>query len=225
MRLRNIILFTFIISITDGFAGPAKKFTIMINPAGDAQNAGRIIENTFERGITHECAKWIKQTIESTHSSIRVVLTRIPGETVEHLQNASFSNRLQADLYISLHFYERKKNVRDITLYYFCQDPVTDSWHKKSPSLSFTPYSKAHLDSLSFTKMMVQDTFSYLHTTHKNTCSVSAPYGIPFHPLMGIKAPAFGIEIGLMKKNEWQLMAHTLVDTLIHAVEYTKDKA
>ena len=225
MQLKNIIFFIFIALIADSFAWQAKKFTVMINPAGDAQNAGRIIENNFERGLTLQCAQWIKQEIESKHSSVRVILTRIPGETVENLQNASFSNRLKTDLYISLHFYERKKNKRDLALYYFCQDPITDGWHKKDSSYSFIPYSKAHLDTFAFTKMMIKDTFSYLQNDHKNSCSVSGPYGIPFYPLIGIQAPSFGIEVGLMKKNEWQLIAHTLVDTIMHAIEYTKDKA
>lgn len=220
MQIKKLFLFLFLCTPFYVSAWQRKKFTVMINPAGDAQDTGRVVENNFERGITLQCAQWIKKTIEAKDSSMRVILTRIPGETVEHLQNASFSNRLQADLYVSLHFYERKKNNRDISLYYFCQDPVTDAWHKKNKSLSFTPYSKAYLDSFTTTKSLVNNTLLYLKNTHKKSCSVSGAYGIPFYPLIGIQAPAFGIEVGLMKKNEWQLIAHTLVDAIIHSIEY-----
>ena len=39
----------------------SKKFTIMLDPSGDAKHTGRIINKTFERGISLQCAEVLKK--------------------------------------------------------------------------------------------------------------------------------------------------------------------
>lgn len=39
-------------------------FTLMIDPAGDAKHAGRVIEDSFERGITLQCAEKLKKMLK-----------------------------------------------------------------------------------------------------------------------------------------------------------------
>jgi len=85
--------------------GTQKEIIIMLDPAGDAQYAGRRIDDSFERGLTLRCAEQLKQRLEQLFPQIHVVLTRLPGETVQPLQNANFANRLSVDLYLSIHFY------------------------------------------------------------------------------------------------------------------------
>src|SRR5579872_1728748 len=69
-------------------------FTIMLDPAGDAQYPGRIIDDCFERGITLQLAEQLSTVIAQRFPSIRVVITRQPGETRQPLQHANFANRL-----------------------------------------------------------------------------------------------------------------------------------
>src|SRR3972149_4092399 len=79
-----------------------RPFTIMIDPAGDAKRAGRMLEDNFERGITLSCANCLKHDLEKKYTNVRVILSRFPGETLESMQNANFANRLQVDFYISI---------------------------------------------------------------------------------------------------------------------------
>ena len=71
----------------------------MLDPAGDAQYPGRIIDDSFERGITLQCVEELQRAITRQFPHVRVVLTRFPGETCQPLQNAHFANRLDVDLY------------------------------------------------------------------------------------------------------------------------------
>ena len=86
----------------------------MINPFGDAQYAGRIVDDSFERGLTLQFAEELQRKI-SKILPVRVVLSRFAGETLENLQVANFSNRLQVDFFISIHFY--KSNALVISSY------------------------------------------------------------------------------------------------------------
>ena len=73
------------------------------------KDAGRIVNDSFERGLTLQFAQELKKELELNFNNIRVVLTRIPGETLESLQNANFANRLNVDFYLSIHFYSEKR--------------------------------------------------------------------------------------------------------------------
>lgn len=97
----------------------SSPFTLMLDPAGDAQYPGRIIEDCFERGITLQFVEQLQVIITERFPSVRVVLTRFPGETRQPLQNANFANRLDVDLYISIHCYPESKPKSQLYLYYF----------------------------------------------------------------------------------------------------------
>ncbi len=191
-----------------------KKFTLMLNPAGDASSAGRSIAGTSERGITLQCAEYLKQALEYQYPNLRVILTRTPGETIELLQNASFANRLKVDLYISLHFFGQKTGAQTINFYYFCQNPLTDVWQKQSHELSFIPYQKAHIANLGVTKKIATDMTNFLTKQYSKNFIISQPLGIPFAPLIGIQSPAFAIEMSLNNPEEWKSYTAALVETI-----------
>ena len=132
------------------------QFTIMIDPAGDAKHTGRLIVDTLERGISLQCAEQLKSKLTGLYKNIRVILTRVPGETIQPLQNASFANRLNVDLYVSLYFYHESQTPAHITLYHYVENPITDFWHKSHPLL-FYPLDQAHL--LSITKTQKRENF------------------------------------------------------------------
>lgn len=191
----------------------AKRITIMLNPAGDAQYAGRTIDGNFERGITLQCCEQLKKILEYELNNTRIVLTRVPGETITHLQNASFSNRLQSDLFVSIHFFEKKTGRPELHLYYFSQNNPTESWSSPDP-LQFIPYHKVYLLNLTTTKQISDSIYSLLQQDYKQDFTSHQPQGLPFAPLLGVAAPAVGIEMSLKKSDDWKLFIPGLKDSI-----------
>src|SRR5207237_4720156 len=81
-----------------------KQYIVIFDPAGDANRIGKKIGDGFERGLTLQCAEKIKEVIEHQAPYIKIIITRMPGDSVYELQNASLSNRLNVDLFINLNF-------------------------------------------------------------------------------------------------------------------------
>lgn len=198
-----------------------EPLTIMLDPAGDAQRTGRIIDDTFERGITLQCAEKIKLILETEFSSIfggnrvRIILTRVPGETLDSLQNASFANRLDVDLYIHIGFYQAAETELPINMYYVTYQPVSDFWFNPNSSLSLIHYNQAHLYSIkkscSLSYQLAADIKAQAHTAG---FAVKDPIGLPFRPLLGIIPPALAIEAGLKTKDDLQKIINPLVQAL-----------
>ena len=191
------------------------QFTIMIDPAGDAKHTGRLIQDTLERGISLQCAEQLKTTLTQKFKNVRVILTRVPGETIQPLQNASFANRLGVDLYLSLYFYYEPETPAHVTLYHYLENPVTDAWHKPIP-LSLYQVNQAHLLNLKRTQAWGKILLDVLRNrTISKFFSPRGFIGIPFTPLVGIKAPAIAVEVGLKNKQDWQ----QIIDPLVIAIE------
>ncbi|MDP3788714.1 MAG: N-acetylmuramoyl-L-alanine amidase [Candidatus Chromulinivorax sp.] len=191
------------------------QFTIMIDPAGDAKHTGRLIQDTLERGISLQCAEQLKAILTQKFKNIRVILTRVPGETIQPLQNASFANRLGVDLYVSLYFYHEPETPAHVTLYHYLENPISDLWHKPI-NLSLYQVNQAHLLNLKITQAWGKIILDVLRD--KQCSKFFSPrgfFGIPFTPLLGIKAPAIAVEVGLKNKQDWQ----HIIDPLVIAIE------
>jgi hypothetical protein len=195
-----------------------KLFTIMLDPAGDAKHTGRLIEDTLERGISLQCVEQLKIALTEKFDNVRVVVTRLPGETIQMLQNASFSNRLGTDLYLSFHFYYEPEQPSHITLYHYLEN-VTDVWHQPK-NLMLYPVNQAHLAELKMTKkwgnIILQTLEDKNVSKHFKTRGF---FGIPFQPLLGIKAPAIAIEAGLTKKNDWKNIIQPIINALERIIQ------
>jgi len=188
-------------------------FTIMLDPAGDAKHTGRLIEDTLERGISLQCVEQLKLDLTEKFNNIRVVITRLPGETIQILQNASFANRLGTDLYISFHFYYEPEQPCHVTLYHYVEN-TTDGWHQPK-KLMLYPVNQAHLASLKITKTwgkIILETFENKQIS--KYFKARGFFGVPFQPLLGIKAPAIAIEVGLAQKNDWQNIIQPIIKAL-----------
>ncbi len=197
------------------------QLTIMIDPAGDAKRVGRSIEDTFERSLTLQCAQEIKKTVQSSLSELRVLLTRSPGESLEPFQNASFSNRIQANLYISIHCYHSTDSALTLALYQIIHNPVTDFWQKKYTPLALYPYDQSHLRIAKKTQEYGNCMLNSLKDQEKTHKFVTQGFfGIPCRPLLGIAVPALAIEIGLSKKNDWVKFVHPLSNAIIAIVNH-----
>jgi len=187
-------------------------FSIMIDPSGDAKTTGRTIDDSFERGLTLQCAQKLKEVLER-HNNVRVILTRFAGETVEPLQNAHFANRLDVDLFVSLNFYTETAAKPTIYLYTFSygNEPYT----VPSDAL-FYNYDSAHWPYAQTTKTWAACIQQELQESrYHKLFDCKGVYKLPFKPLIGIKAPALGIEIGLKNSKDW----HNCVDALVSSLE------
>lgn len=194
--------------------GPEKAaipFTIMINPAGDAEHKGRIIDDAFERSITLALAHALQNQIEQHIPGARVVLTRTGTEVVRPHAHANFANRLGADLFLSIHCYQETQTRPQLAIYTFSYG---DQNSMRLPHLAFYPFDQAYLLNQDITQKYAQALRTSLQNQSK-VYAVSDVYKIPFKPLMGVKAPAIGIEIGLKNKQAWQSFVLPLVEAVI----------
>jgi hypothetical protein len=182
-------------------SGGWNRFSIMLDPAGDAQNTGRQIDDSLERGITLQFAEQLKRLLEERYPQIRVILTRFPGETIQPLQNANFANRLDIDCYVSIHFYRETQTKPRLFLYRFSYG---DDFVTRLPDLSFCPYDQAHQINSATTKAWCNTVSQVLtRDEHKRLFDFYGVVDLPFKPLIGIKAPAFACEAGLRDKHDF----------------------
>lgn len=179
-------------------------FILILDSAGDQRQPGRCIGDCFERGITLQWAQKLKQDIESRTKNITVIIARRAGETIESHHTAQLANRSHADLVLSLHAYYQSTAPNRCTLYHFSQN---DEFIVPPHGLAFCPYDQAHLYSC-------QKTAAYAHSLHtalstheslQGMCTLYPPCTLPIKQLIGIKAPALLVEIGIENPVQWQL--------------------
>jgi hypothetical protein len=223
MSLRFIYLFLFLfLTAQNGISAQMKTFTVMIDPAGDAKHAGRIIEDSFERGITLQCAEKLKKMLEMRDPDLRVILTRFPGESLDPLQNANFANRLEVNFYVTLHFYYEHESKPQLSLFYFMNNP-TDIWKKSSAELLFESYDNAHIQNVGITKKCTEMMKKIFENPIYNTLfDCKNIVGFPFKPLVGIISPALGIEGSLKAKDQWKLYLEPITEGILDITAYLR---
>lgn len=189
------------------------EFTIMLDPAGDAQKTGRQIGDTLERAITLQFAQKLKTQIESKFKNIKVIITRSSGEAISPLQNASFANRLDVDFYLNINFYKYSGVKSHAYIYTFSHK---DDFFAKQPEFKFCPYDQAHLENKEVTRQCA-DIVKNIFVSGDNPkyFDFSGVFGIPISALIGIKAPAIAIEIGLNNKESFD----NYIDIFVKAIE------
>lgn len=197
-------------------ASQQQQFTIMLDPTGDAQNVGRAIEDTFERSLTLQWAEAIKRDVETKCPEITVVLTRLPGETIQPLQNANFANRLNVDLYLNLQVYKELSHKAGLTLFTFSYG---DEFINPSPNfeqLTFLPvdqaYKKSALKSARYTSTLYQ---ALKKDSRSASLDIRSVISCPIKSLVGIAVPTCSIELGLKHKDDWLQSVECLSDVLI----------
>jgi hypothetical protein len=194
-----------------------KYVTLMLDPAGDAQYTARVIDGSFERGISLQCAQALQESLEAK-SRIRVVLTRAPGETIEPLQNAAFANRLNADVFISLGMYQTTTPLPVIHFYHFGWKPDADFVINKKSTVTFDPYHQAHQATAPTSALLVYTLVTQLKNT-QTAATVVSGIQCPYRPLVGIKASACAIELGLRNRDDWRTLVEPLALQIITTLE------
>lgn len=195
-----------------------KEFVLVLDPSGDAKKTGRVIGDSFERGLTLQCAEKIKSLIEEQVSHVKIIITRLPGDIVYDLQNASLANRINADLFININFYLSTETKPTLFLYQFSYG---NDFAPHQSGLSFNTYDQAYKVNKTATDEITKlFTTQLTHTTYKNLFTLSGPHALPIKPLIGIIAPSIALEGGLKNKESWHLFIEPLVDTIITAIKH-----
>lgn len=191
------------------------SFTVMIDPAGDAKDPGRVIDDTYERSLTMQFAEELKKRLEKDNKGLRVILTRFPGEALEPLQHVSFANRLTVDLYISISMAETSGLSPVWYVYQLIHDPATDFIEKKNSGLALLPYDQAYKVALNSSKQYSEK----LHAAcAKKKIACHPPISLPYKPLMGIMAPSIGLELGIQKKHQWKQLVPAVAEALQESI-------
>lgn len=191
----------------------------MLDPAGHAKNTGCMLNKGYERAETYKCAEVLKSRLEQLN--IKTLLTRAPGEVIVHpLQNASFANRVNANLFIQLHFVKATDRPT-ITVHHLMFDPVLDNAQRAKRKLEFTPIHEAHFRNIDTTKNFATS----LLKTYKSALTATSwhvtkkPLGLPLKPLTGICCPAIIIEAELTQDDQWQDLVEPLLQAIIAEVK------
>jgi N-acetylmuramoyl-L-alanine amidase len=190
-----------------------EKRVIMINPAGHAGDPGRSL-NGFERAATFRFAQELQSAFERAYD-FRVVLTRVPGEKVVGFQNASFANRLNVDLFISVHLFKLDSVKPKIYVYQHVFDPIGDFVSRSFSALKMIPVLQAHQVNIFKTKNIGQHLAEALsRIDNQKMFDFGGFYGIPLKPLCGVVAPAILIEVGVNQDDDW----HVALDALVQGI-------
>jgi N-acetylmuramoyl-L-alanine amidase len=189
--------------------------TIVLDPAGDARIAGRVIGDSYERSLTFQCMDAVKDYLESRFKSVRVLLTRLPGETLEPLQNVAFANRLKADLYVTVAMYPAKNKLYEVSLFYNTSQPGIAACSAER-QLALKPYNEG-TDQFQYASFCSAAVFErFITETYKHDqLKVFKPLGVPCKSLSGVMAPAVAFELGVRTKDEVSLSA----EYIGHAIE------
>lgn len=79
--------------------------TVVLDPGHGADNSGAIgLDGTPEKYLTLELAYALRERLQRRHPDLRVLLTRYWDENVSLDERTHFANRVDADLFLSLHY-------------------------------------------------------------------------------------------------------------------------
>ena len=192
--MKNHFYFVFFlcsIQVVNGFFFPfttqKKPFYIVIETQGNPGAPGRIIDDSFESEITFSIAHHLKNILQEKHRNLKILVQRSDG-----LSNASMANRMNVDLYLQIG--ACKGNSTGIYLFSFSYN---DPYILKD-GMSFIPYDQIYLLNQTMTISRLETVSTFLQ---KNQL-LKGRYTFPYRPLIGIKAPAFAIEISVKNKSE-----------------------
>jgi hypothetical protein len=186
---------------------------IVIHPFGDKTVTGKIIAQEFERKIMRQMAVKIKEMLEST-GKFRVYITHEIGQPSDREQNATFANRLAADLYIDLVGFESKKVVSEIQCFFPLYDPATDFWAKKRDTLSLTPIHKAFLKNCNRSLTACSQFSKNLKQCSEQRMIINPYFGLPLRRWVGIEVPSMVIECGMQKPEQVTQIACVIAQAL-----------
>lgn len=193
------------------FQTPKPPFRIMLSPAGDAQNTGRVVGNSFERAITYTIAQAVKAEIESLFKDSKVLISRHPGQVISQNTIASYTNRADIDLFIHICTYQDESTKPYLSLYRFSYGDEFITTHPETDLIGCT---QGYLKTNATTKMYANTVYKSLTAHNQQNFQIRGPYAFPYKPLLGIIVPALSFEIGLTDSQAVQPAIQALVNSI-----------
>jgi N-acetylmuramoyl-L-alanine amidase len=182
-------------------------FTIVLDPS-DAQ---RQLATSFAKGATMQCVESIKKKLEE-HHQVNVIITRTPGSSSSHESHAQMSNRLKADLYIHLSFFQETSVKPHWYIYHHSYG--NELYAALHTTIPFWSYETAHHAAYAQTINVAHRVYTALQQVAGTEYHVVAQQGVPCAPLLGITAPALMLDIGLHAAHTWQQCVAPLCSAL-----------
>lgn len=197
----------------NNYNSSSHPLTIILDPAGDARYSGRIIEDSYERGVTLFFTQELSKTLKKYLPQSSIIIARAPGEVVEPLRNVSLANQLNADFYCHINFYQEKAPAPHFLIAWVSTEG-SDQWAlpQKSSYLSLIPYHQAYKLQGNRSATIASILKTSLEKT--NPAYVSTLAGIPLAPLMGSIVPSILLDIAIQHKED----VHKLVDPVAQAI-------
>lgn len=222
MSLKYTALLIFFIGNSYGWTSknvsPAKPPLLILEAGGNGIYPGRSIDDSFEATITLSIVQELARLLHQSHPYLKIYINREPSQHIAPLENASFANRLDPSLYVSIHAFYTP--AADKPLIYLYQFSYNDPFIIKNSSLSFYSYDTIYLINKEHTTNFAQQLQTVLHEC--DLIDMKGRFMLPFKPLIGIKAPAIALELGLKNKDNWRICIEPLVDALISCLLNTK---
>ncbi|HSC25519.1 MAG TPA: hypothetical protein VLB80_04890 [Candidatus Babeliales bacterium] len=191
---------------------------IVLDPFGDVRHTGRCIGDGFERGLTLQCAEKIKSLIEKRDPYTTVIITRMPGDTVYELQNATLANRNNVDLFINLNFYYTEDAKPTIYIYQFSYG---NDFMRCQQGLIVHSYDQAYRINKDTTDMITQLFVKELADQKYQTLFViKGSFSLPIKPLIGVVAPSITLDLGVKGKELWHDYCEPLVNAIFVALNH-----
>lgn len=188
----------------------------MLEPAGDAQNMGRTIDNNFERTLTLQFAQHLKKILESRYENLQCTISRQAGEIIPPLHTANYANRINVDLVININFFQETHAKPTIYLFAFSYNDDFITCHT---DLHFYPYDQIHqLNNQRSKEISAIIKKNLENEAFKSLFNVSEIIRLPFKPLIGIKPPAIAFEAGLKTHDDWQQFLEPFATSLHHVI-------
>lgn len=197
----------------------ARSNILMLDPAGDARQRGRMLCNGYERAETLKFAEAIKKRLSERWRG-EIVIARTLGEEKLPLQIPSFANRLNVDLLLHVSMYHQKKASKPrATIYQLVFNAMLDFAPRSYQPLTFVPLEQAHFANIHTTKHMGRLLQEFLQQNHAKLLDVKGPIGLPLKPLIGAVGPALLLEVGLHEDDQWETLVNPVVDGLLFILQ------
>ena len=199
-----------------GVVKSASLVTVMLVPAGDARSQGRSLEHQFESSSAMAYVLSLKDAIEKTYPEVRVIVSHRTGEIVQQFQVPTMANTLGIDLVMTVNCYHEQGPKPELYIYQFSYGA---DFVSRLTELSWYTIDSAYLFSKTTTHawgMLLADELRA--DTYKPLFTVQSLYKMPFKPLIGIKVPAIGLEMGIVQDADWAVFVDPIVVSLEQVV-------
>jgi N-acetylmuramoyl-L-alanine amidase len=199
----------------------AKNYVVVLDPGHGGRDPGAVSQDGTlkEKDITLEVAKATKKNLEKTNPGITVELTRSEDKFMSLEARTGFANRLNADLFISIHCNsDTDSSSAGIETYYLSQANSEKAMKVAATenNLSLAKMSDLQATLLDLMVSSKKTESEELATAVSNSLEQVIPKGrhrgvkqAPFYVLLGAKMPAILVECAFISSTRESKKLHS----------------